>query len=87
MKLTVLGFPLGIGADSNGIKSIYGSAITSADGLTDGMILTTDTNYEHGNSGGPVLMTNADGDLEVVGIVSGSVGNNMGLITPISVIN
>ena len=51
------------------------------------MILTTDTNYEHGNSGGPVLMTNADGDLEVVGIVSGSVGNNMGLITPISVIN
>ena len=87
VKLTVLGFPLGIGADSNGIKPIYGSAITSADGLTDGMILTTDTNYEHGNSGGPVLMTNADGDLEVVGIVSGSVGNNMGLITPISVIN
>lgn len=86
-KLTVLGFPLGLGASSSGVKPIYGSAVTSAEGLTDGMILTTDTNYEHGNSGGPVFATNDDGELEVVGIVSAGAGRNVGFVVPISVIH
>lgn len=87
-KLTVLGFPFGLGVNSahDDINPIYGSVVVSANGLQNGIILTTDTNYEHGNSGGPVLYTNEKGELEVVGIVSASRGNNLGFIVPISAI-
>lgn len=86
-KLTVLGFPLGLGANSpTDINPIYGSGIVSVDGLQNGVILTTDTNYEQGNSGGPVFYTNENGELEVVGIVSAGAGRNTGFIVPISVI-
>ena len=86
-RLTVLGFPLGLGVNSaTDINPIYGSAIVSADGLQQGIILTTDSNYESGNSGGPVFYTNDDGELEVVGIVSASGGRNTGFIVPISAI-
>lgn len=85
LKLTVLGFPLGLGANSvSDINPILGSAIVAANGLQDGVILTTDTNYESGNSGGPVFRTNESGDLEVVGIVSAGAGNNLGFIVPLS---
>jgi pSer/pThr/pTyr-binding forkhead associated (FHA) protein len=84
-KLTVLGFPLGIGANAeDDINPIYGSAIVSREGLQDGLILTTDTNYEHGNSGGPVFYTNSSGKLQVIGIVSAGAGRNIGFIVPIS---
>lgn len=83
-KMTILGFPLGLGANSlRDVTPIYGSAIVSVDGLQQGVILTTDTNYEHGNSGGPALVER-DGELVVVGIVSAMAGRNVGFVVPIS---
>lgn len=87
-KLTVLGFPLGLGANSvSDINPIYGSGIVAAPGLQHGVILTTDTNYEQGNSGGPVFYTNSSGDLVVVGIVSAGAGRATGFVVPISAIH
>ena len=87
-KLTVLGFPLGLGANSTtDVSPIYSSGIVAADGLQNGVILTTDTNYEQGNSGGPVFIYNEKGGLEVIGIVSAIAGRNTGFIVPIAVIN
>ncbi len=88
-KLTVLGFPQGLGAyGENDINPIYGSGIVSAKGLDrSGVILTTDSNYEQGNSGGPVFCTTGNGDLEVVGIVSGGNNRTIGFVVPISAIN
>lgn len=84
-KLVVLGFPLGIGANSaNDISPILGSGIVAAPGLQRGVILTTDTNYEQGNSGGPVFKVNNNGDLEVIGLVSAGAGRTMGFIVPIA---
>lgn len=83
-KLTVLGFPLGLGVNSSGVNPVYGSAIVAASGLQDGIILTTDTNYEHGNSGGPVFYTDPSGKLVVIGIVSAGAGRTIGCIVPIS---
>lgn len=86
-KLIVLGFPFSLGANSaNDIHPIYGSAIVAAYGLQNGLILTTDTNYEQGNSGGPVLRTNHNGDLEVVGLVSAGAGRNTGFVVPIDAV-
>lgn len=87
LKLTVLGFPYGLGANSPyDINPIYGSAVVASQGVHDGYILTTDTNYESGNSGGPVFCSNANGDLTTIGLVSASAGRNLGMIVPISVI-
>lgn len=83
-KLTVLGFPLGLGVNASGVNPVYGSAIVASAGLQDGIILTTDTNYEHGNSGGPVFYTNSSGSLIVIGIVSAGAGRTIGCIVPIS---
>ncbi len=84
-ELTVLGFPLGEGVNSiNDIKPIYGNATVASDGLQRGRILTTNTNTEHGNSGGPVFYNDEKGDLVVIGIVSGGRGSNLGNIIPMS---
>lgn len=86
-KLVVLGFPLGIGANSaNDINPILGSGIVAAPCLQKGVILTTDSNYEQGNSGGPVFKANNNGDLEVIGLVSAGTGNTMGFIVPIAAV-
>ncbi len=86
-KLTVLGFPLGLGANAiNDINPIYGSGIVAVNGLNRGVILTTDTNYEQGNSGGPVFYTDESGNLVVVGIVSAGAGRATGFVVPISII-
>ncbi len=84
-KLTVLSFPLGLGANSyNDINPVYGSATVAADGLQEGMILTTETTYEKGSSGGPVFITDSSGRLVVVGITSAIAGRSTGFIEPIS---
>lgn len=88
-ELFILGFPLKHGASStNRINPIYGSSFVAMPGLSEiGTILTTNSNYEVGSSGGPVFyqdpLTN---QLTVVGIVSTQAGRSMGYIVPISVI-
>ncbi len=87
-KLSVLGFPLGLGANSESeIRPQFSSATTSDQGLNNGIILTTETTYEQGNSGGPVFCANADGSsYTVVGIVSAGAGRSTGFVVPISAI-
>ena len=86
-KLTILGFPLGLGANSaTDINPVYGSGIVAADGLQKGVIVTTDTNFEQGNSGGPVFYEAANGQLTVIGVVSAYAGRSTGFIVPIAAI-
>ena len=87
-KLTVLGFPLGLGANSaTSIKPISSTATVGVDGLDRGVILTSETNFEQGCSGGPALMMDESGNFTVIGIVSAIAGRNTGFIVPISSIN
>ena len=79
-RLEVLGFPQGM--KSSGGSCLYGSCQTSGRGLNGGLILISGKNYEHGNSGGPVFY-NINGTYKAVGIVSFSVYDNMGGITPL----
>ncbi|MBQ8938916.1 MAG: FHA domain-containing protein [Paludibacteraceae bacterium] len=86
-KLTVLGYPLGIGANSpSDVHPIYSEAVVAREGLEQGYILTTATTFEHGNSGGPVFATSTDGDLIVVGLVSGGAGRSTGMVVPIAAV-
>ena len=87
-KLTILGFPLGLGANSpTSIKPVSSTATVGIDGLDRGVILTSETNFEHGCSGGPALITDGDGNYTVIGIVSAIAGRNTGFIVPISNVN
>lgn len=87
-KLTVLGFPLGLGANSpSSIKPISSTATVGVDGLDRGVILTSETNFEQGCSGGPALMMDENGNYTVIGIISAIAGRNTGFIVPISSIN
>lgn len=80
VRLEVLGYPMG--HKSEGGSCLYGSCQTSGRGLNGGLILVTGKNYEHGNSGGPVFY-NDNGTFKAVGIVSFSVYDNMGGLTPL----
>jgi pSer/pThr/pTyr-binding forkhead associated (FHA) protein/V8-like Glu-specific endopeptidase len=85
-KLDVLGYPLGMTARSgSNISPIYGSCVVSADGLQDGIILISDRNFEHGNSGGPVFLEK-NGKHVVVGIISAGTGDGIGFIVPVSAV-
>ena len=84
-KLTVLGYPMGIGANSpTDVHPIYSEAVVAREGLEQGYILTTATTFEHGNSGGPVFATSTSGDLIVVGLVAAGAGRSTGMVVPIS---
>lgn len=86
-RLTILGYPMALGAHSPGdIHPIYSEATVAREGLEQGYILTTATTFEHGNSGSPVFATNTDDELIVVGIVSAGAGRSTGLVVPISAI-
>ncbi len=86
-KLTILGYPMGLGANSpTDIRPIYSEAAVACDGLERGLILTTATTFEHGNSGGPVFATTTDGELIVVGLVSAGAGRSTGFVVPISAV-
>jgi hypothetical protein len=86
-KLTVLGYPFGIGANSpDDIHPIYSEAVVAREGLVNRCIMTTATTFEHGNSGGPVFATSTDDDLIVVGLVSSGVGRSTGFVVPINAV-
>ena len=86
-KLTILGYPMGLGANSpTDIHPIYSEAAVARDGLERGLILTTATSFEQGNSGGPVFATTTDGELIVVGLVSAGAGRSTGFVVPISAV-
>lgn len=71
--LDIYGFPQGVGAeDINKVSPIYSESYVAREGLdVDGCILLSNSETDHGNSGGPV-MTVKDGKPVVVGILSGS---------------
>lgn len=79
-RLEVLGYPGGIKSESG--SCLYGSCQTSSRGLNGDMILVTGTNYEHGNSGGPVFFCD-NGEYKAVGIVSIMFMKSMGGLTPL----
>ena len=89
--LTVLGFPRGLGKDSDSsLHPMYGEANVARDGIDNGekykgMILTTATTFEPGNSGGPVFITK-DGELTVIGVVSFVSGRSLGGVVPIATV-
>lgn len=80
-KLTILGYPLGMGMDD--LRPMYSQAIVAREGLYHDMIVTTSDGTEHGNSGGPVFATSTNGDLIVVGLVSAGRGEHSGVFVPI----
>lgn len=81
-NLYILGYPHGRG-EGNPIMS---TALAAQNGLNreDGTIMTSNTNTEGGNSGGPVFVKQGD-EYSVVGIVSGSTYEK-GRMVPIKVI-
>lgn len=81
-KLIVLGYPNGYFADN--VKAIQGSCMVASEGLHNGVIVITERNFEHGNSGGPVFRVKSDGNVEAVGIISAGYGDTVGFIVPIS---
>lgn len=84
-KLTVLGFPLGLGANSaTSITPVSSTATVGVDGLDRGVILTSETNFEQGCSGGPAMIVDEKGNYVVIGIISAIAGRNTGFIVPIS---
>ncbi len=87
-KLTILGFPLGLGANSmTDINPLFSQAETAHKGLQNGVIITTATTYEQGNSGGPVfVLDGSKSALEVIGIVSAGAGRSTGFVVPISAV-
>ncbi len=72
-KLYTLGFPMGVGAeDIKEVSPIFSESSVARSGLdTDGCVLLSNSETDHGNSGGPVF-TPKDGKMVVVGILSGA---------------
>lgn len=81
-RLVVLGYPKGVYADN--VRALQGSCMVAVDGLHNGYIVITERNFEHGNSGGPVLQVLQDGSMEAIGIISAGYGDTVGFIVPIS---
>lgn len=83
--LHVLGYPFGMGANSqNDIVPIYSKCEVSRPGLDNGLIYISAKAFNSGNSGGPVFVFK-NGGFHVVGIVSAEMGSQ-GFIVPISAI-
>lgn len=86
-RLHILGYPLGLGADSqSSISPLYSNTDVAISGLNKGVIVTSNRNFDHGNSGGPVFYIDSNGAYKVVGIVSAGAGSAIGFIIPISAV-
>ncbi len=81
-ELTVLGYSLRVSIDT--MEPMTSSASAACNGLHNGVILTTATGFESGNSGGPVFYVNENGDYNVIGIVSAGSGRSTGFVVPLS---
>jgi len=81
-KLDILGFPSSLGANKNNIQPQYRSVVTSNEGLLNGAIVTSNS-MDYGSSGSPVFYKRF-GKYYVVGVVSSTIGQNGGMIIPIS---
>lgn len=82
-QLFTLGFPFGMGAlDRDKLSPIYSAFNVSSSGISNGTISISSKSFDHGNSGGPVIVKR-NNSYEVVGIVSAGIGSQ-GLIIPIS---
>lgn len=82
-ELMVLGYPKGYLPEDT--KPLPGSCKVAHDGLDYNLITVTERNFESGNSGGPAIRIN-NGKPEVVGLVSGGIGETVGFIVPIGVV-
>lgn len=69
-KMCVVGFPKGLGVENTAITPIYNEVINARTGLDEGDCILHGEGTDHGNSGGPVLTINNEGNLVVIGIVS-----------------
>lgn len=84
-KLDILGYPLGLGANTSNIKPLHSSTNVAQTGLNNGVILVTSQTFDHGSSGGPALLLDpTTNQYMVIGIVSAKAGGAVGIITPIS---
>jgi V8-like Glu-specific endopeptidase len=77
-KLSVLGFPLGIGGgdrSQQNMTPMFSTCTVAHDkGLQGGVIEVSENGTDQGNSGGPVFANN-NGKIEVVGLVSYGMGS------------
>ena len=84
-KLDILGYPLGLGANTTNIKPLHSATNVAQTGLNNGVILVTSQTFDQGSSGGPALYLDpATNKYMVIGIVSAKAGGAVGIITPIS---
>ncbi|MCU0448661.1 MAG: FHA domain-containing protein [Bernardetiaceae bacterium] len=81
--VVVLGYSYGIDLQGDQLKPVLSQSRVAIEGLTNGVITLSDRNFESGNSGGPVLAANAQGQYQAVGIVSSGRGS-VGFVVPIS---
>ena len=80
-----LGFTYGEKAQSvnSGLSPLFSETKVAQSGLVNGVINTSVVGFGPGNSGGPVF-AEKNGKYVVVGIVSGGLGSQLGVITPIA---
>lgn len=71
--LDILGYPQSVGAENvSKVTPVFSESSVAREGLdTDGCILLSNSETDHGNSGGPVL-AQKDGNYVVVGLLSGA---------------
>lgn len=82
-SLYILGFPLGFGASEEGITPQQTKVSTMQAGLNNGMIHVSGA-IDHGNSGGPALLVDNQGNVHVIGIVVALAGQSIRFLLPIS---
>lgn len=86
-KVYSLGYSYGLQLQSNfnpsQLSPLYSTSDVAKDGLTNGVINITSVGFGSGSSGGPVFAYH-NGEMKAVGIVSHSIGGNIGGIIPLA---